>query len=90
MTNLRFFPAPPESDTITPYDEAHLVTYLRILDGVAEGADWREIAEIVLELPAGYNIDQARLQYDAHLARAQWMTEHGYRHLLQMSGQPDR
>jgi len=26
--------------------------------------------------------DRARHVFDSHLARAKWMTEHGYRHLL--------
>ena len=38
----------PSADTITPYDEQHFVTYLRLLDADAEGADWREVARIVL------------------------------------------
>jgi hypothetical protein len=29
----------PWADAITPYDEAHFVTYLRLLDAEAEGAD---------------------------------------------------
>ena len=42
---------PPVSDTapaesvLTSYDEQHLVTYLRLLDADAEGADWREVAK---------------------------------------------
>ena len=45
---------PPVSDTapaesvLTGYDEQHLVTYLRLLDADAEGADWREVAKVVL------------------------------------------
>jgi hypothetical protein len=29
---------------LTGYDQEHLVTYLRLLDADAEGADWREVA----------------------------------------------
>ena len=29
---------------IAGYDQEHLVTYLRLLDADAEGADWREVA----------------------------------------------
>jgi hypothetical protein len=28
---------------LAPYDEEHLMTYLRLLDADAKGADWREI-----------------------------------------------
>ena len=31
------------SDNITPYDEAHFITYLRLLDAQAEQADWRAV-----------------------------------------------
>jgi hypothetical protein len=36
------------ADRLTPYDEARLCLYLRLLDAEAEGADWREVARIVL------------------------------------------
>lgn len=38
----------PTGDAITPYDEQQYVTYLRLLDAKAEGADWTEVARIVL------------------------------------------
>ncbi|SMF81747.1 hypothetical protein SAMN06265365_1411 [Tistlia consotensis] len=38
----------PWADEITSYDEDHFITYLRLLDADAEGADWREAARIVL------------------------------------------
>ena len=34
----------PNAETLTPYDEEHLVTYLRLLDAEADGADWTEVA----------------------------------------------
>jgi hypothetical protein len=39
----------PSSPALTPYDEEHLVTYLRVLDADAECADWREVSRIVHE-----------------------------------------
>lgn len=38
----------PDGPDVTPYDEAHFVTYLRLLDAKADGADWTEVARIVL------------------------------------------
>ena len=35
---------------MTPYDIAHAVIYLRLLDSFAEGADPAEITRIVLKL----------------------------------------
>jgi hypothetical protein len=42
----------PLADDLTPYDREHLVTYLRLLDADAEGADWTEIASVVLHIDA--------------------------------------
>jgi hypothetical protein len=72
----------PWSDEITAYDEAHFITYLRLLDAEAEGADWQEVARIVLKRDPAAEPDRARRCWLAHLGRARWMTEHGYRHLL--------
>ena len=72
----------PSGPVLTAYDEEHLVTYLRLLDADAEGADWREVARIVLHLDPDPESDRARRAFDSHLARARWMTEHGYQRLL--------
>jgi len=32
----------PTNSGLTTYDEEHIITYLRLLDADAEGADWRE------------------------------------------------
>jgi Uncharacterized conserved protein (DUF2285) len=61
---------------------AHLVTYLRLLDADAEGADWREVARIVLNLDVENDPERTRQVWHSHLTRAKWMTETGYRHLL--------
>ena len=79
--------APTES-TLTDYDRQHFVTYLRLLDADDEGADWREVARIVLHIDPDREPARARTAFDSHLARAKWMTEHGYRHLLRGGGLP--
>jgi len=60
----------------------HLVTYLRLLDAETDGADWREVAKIVLRIDPEVELARARRAWESHLARARWMTECGYRHLL--------
>ncbi|MGD9631706.1 MAG: DUF2285 domain-containing protein [Pirellulales bacterium] len=74
--------AAPTDPVLTGYDEEHVITYLRMLDADAEGADWREVAKLVLKIDPELEHDRARCAFDTHLARAKWMTEHGYRHLL--------
>jgi hypothetical protein len=78
----------PTDPRLTAYDQQHLVTYLRLLDADAEGADWREVAKIVLHIDPVREPARATLAFDTHLARAKWMTVHGYRHLLR-GGAPD-
>jgi hypothetical protein len=78
----------PTDSTLTDYDRQHFVTYLRLLDADDEGADWREVARIVLHIDPDREPARARTAFDSHLARAKWMTEHGYRHLLRGGGLP--
>jgi hypothetical protein len=81
-------PVPPTADTVptnaqvTDYDWAHLPTYLRLLDATSEGALWEEVARVVLNLEPALEPDRAWRAYGTHLARARWMTEQGYRHIL--------
>ncbi|WP_082077403.1 DUF2285 domain-containing protein [Bradyrhizobium sp. LTSPM299] len=72
----------PTDTMLTVYDEQHMITYLRLLDADADGADWREVTQIVLHIDPDREPDRAREAFDSHLARAKWMTEHGYRQLL--------
>jgi hypothetical protein len=73
----------PQAEVLTGYDQEHLVTYLRLLDADTEGADWTEVARIVLHIDPVQEPERARRVWESHLARAKWMTEHGYRHLLE-------
>lgn len=82
MTNEDFLDEPPESAALTDYDRAHAKLYLRLLDAAAEGADWREVASVLFKLDPEVDPERARRVHDTHLARARWMTEHGYRQLL--------
>jgi hypothetical protein len=72
----------PWAEGVTPYDEANLVTYLRVLDANAAGASLEEIALDILGLDPGTDPDDARKAASSHLRRAQWMTTNGYRYLL--------
>jgi len=75
----------PSSDDITSYDDEHLVTYMRLLDADAEGADWREVARIVLYRDPDTEAERTRRCWEVHLARARWMTSKGYRKLLEQA-----
>ncbi|TGY88793.1 DUF2285 domain-containing protein [Marinicauda algicola] len=75
----------PVCPDITAYDETHFVTYLRLLDAQAEGADWMEVARIVLHRDPAAEEAQCRRCWESHLARAQWMTKNGYRRILEQA-----
>ncbi|MER8779207.1 DUF2285 domain-containing protein [Mesorhizobium sp. M0977] len=82
MTQEAFLDHPPESEEITKYDREHMKLYVRLLDAAADGADWHEVVSILFNLKADLEPERARRVYDTHLARARWMTEHGYRKLV--------
>jgi hypothetical protein len=78
----------PTGPTLTKYDEELAITYVRMLDADKAGADWREVARIVLGIDADSEPDRARLAFETHLARAKWMAHTGYRILLKAGTWP--
>jgi hypothetical protein len=68
----------PSSSTLTSYDKEHLLTYLRLLDAQAEGAEWDEAALLVLNIDPVREPARARRVWESHLARAKWLTAQGY------------
>jgi len=83
VSTLPFEDRPPQLDRVSPYDERLLTSYVRLLDAEAEGADWREAVAIIFGLDPEKEPERAKIVHDSHLARAHWMTEKGYRHLLE-------
>lgn len=73
---------PPWSEHVTDYDWAHFDIYLRLLDATAEHADENEIVRIVLSIDPAREQERAHKVFAAHLRRARWMTETGYKDLL--------
>jgi hypothetical protein len=67
----------PADSVLTVYDEQHVVTYMRLLDAEKAGADWREVARVVLHIDPDRDPDRARKAFESHLARAKWVTEQG-------------
>ncbi|MHC4046237.1 DUF2285 domain-containing protein [Bradyrhizobium xenonodulans] len=67
----------PSGPVLTSYDEEHVVTYIRLLQAEGQGADWQEVARIVLHIDPDREPDRARTAYQSHLARAKWVTEQG-------------
>lgn len=82
VANGDFADEPPEAERLTNYDHQHLATYLRLLDAAAEGAQWEEVARVVFGLDPVQDRERAQRVHNRHLARARWITEHGYWDLL--------
>ena len=80
-----FLDEPPSSQPLTPYDREHMKLYMRLLDAARDGADWREAVRILFNLDPERDPERSRRVHDAHLARARWMTERGYRELVRES-----
>ena len=73
----------PTAAVITPYDERHIITYLRLLDAAAQNIGWREVARNVLRRDPTREAGRAKRCWVSHLARARWMSEQGYRQLIE-------
>ena len=85
MPEAKLLDEPPQAADPTPYDWTHRICYLRLLDADAEGADWRDVARMVMRLDPGQDERRAHAVWKSHLDRARWMTTNGYRDYL--SGQ---
>lgn len=82
MTQLQFLDHPPQDAELTGYDRKHIKLYMRVLDAATEGVDWREAVSVIFGVDPNVEPERARHIHDSHLARARWMSEHGYRELL--------
>ncbi len=83
----KFQDEPPRSEVLTSYDRKHMKLYMRLLDSERAGADWHKAVQILFGLDPSKAPQRCRLIYDAHLARARWMAEQGYRELVRESQQ---
>ncbi len=83
----KFLDVPLQDEALTDYDREHMKLYLRLIDASRDGADWREAFSIVFGIDP--DTDPARYQrmHHAHLARARWMSDCGFR-LLAGEKQP--
>lgn len=79
MTTLSFLDEAPAGNLLTEYDRQHVKLYCRLLDAEADGASWREAVEVLFGIDPKDKPERARKVHDSHLARAHWMTEHGYK-----------
>lgn len=72
----------PSAKRLTAYDEAHLITYLRLLDANASGERGTGLLQIVLDDNPALSQLQAGRAVASHLKRALWISATGYRQFL--------
>lgn len=77
-----FLDSPPPGESLTDYDERHHATYWRLLNADAQKADWKEVVRIVFGVEPENDPARSRTLYDAHLSRARWISQSGYRTLI--------
>lgn len=82
MTSIAFDDQAPQTSSLTEYDRRLLPFYIRLLDAAEDGAEWTEVVRVLFGLDPNQDRERAQRVHDSHLARARWMTEHGYRNLL--------
>jgi len=73
-------PTAPVDDKITAYDRAHFKLYLRLLDAGEHGVYWKTAALEIMGLET--DDSNAKTCWQSHLQRAKWMSNSGYRQLL--------
>jgi hypothetical protein len=72
----------PFENTLTSYDERHLLVYADLLETEADGGDWDEAALLALRIDPVLEPVRARRVWENHITRARWLAAHGYGHLL--------
>jgi hypothetical protein len=82
MTQAELRERAPQGVPLTEYDREIAPVYLRLLDAEAAGADWREVAKIVLGVDPAEEPQRAQVMHTTHLARARWLRDGGYREFL--------
>jgi hypothetical protein len=73
----------PTADAFTDYDKAHFAIYLSLLHATGEGMGEDDMSRAILGIDPGREPERARKSLQSHLQRARWMSESGYRHLLE-------
>ncbi|WP_426257286.1 DNA -binding domain-containing protein [Sphingomonas sp. DC1600-2] len=82
MDDISFLEQAPTDSHLTAYDRERLGNYLRLLDAEACGADWKEVAHVVLGVDPQNDPKRCKRMYDSHLARARWISAQGFANLV--------
>ena len=67
----------PTDAIVTDYDQAHFLTYARVLDAERDGLDWETGLTSILYRNFGYDLDAGKTCWDSHVVRAHWIVKSG-------------
>jgi len=70
------------SDSVTSYDRAHHMLYLRLIDAVESGVSDVDMCRMILDMDPDQEPERSAKALASHVQRAFWMMETGYRELL--------
>ncbi|WP_363292816.1 hypothetical protein [Mesorhizobium sp.] len=63
----------PDQAAVTAYDVAQIPTYAALLVAETEGADWSDVARVILKIDPEREPERAHRAWASHLARARWL-----------------
>lgn len=69
-SELKIADEAPGRAVVTAYDVAHISTYAALLIAESQGADWRHVARVTLNIDPECEPELARRAWASHLARA--------------------
>lgn len=72
----------PSDAIVTDYDQAHFLTYARILDAERDGLDWETGLTTILRRDFGDDVGAGKTCWDSHVGRAHWIVKDGLVALL--------
>ena len=73
----------PTDAIVTDYDQAHFLTYARVLDAERDGLDWETGLTTILYRDFGDDVGGGKTCWDSHVGRAHWIVKDGLVALLE-------
>jgi hypothetical protein len=67
----------PNELIVTAYDQAHFLTYARVLDAEHDGLDWAAGLKSILYRDFGDDVGAGKTCWDSHVGRAHWIVKSG-------------
>lgn len=79
----------PTDASVTEYDQAHFLTYARVLDADRNGLDWATGLKTILYRDFGDDFHAGKSCWDSHVSRAEWIVGDGLALIVQNSPIPN-